>query len=425
MNLNQSKFIRVDTATIIVSLCTYLAYVILPMFSAVLPQILRYGVLALIFGFFITGAVLFNRKTGAKTLLLLFVVTVFIILMYLGKWRYSGTDFMSYIINAYMFWLPLLYTPSVIALESETKRKIYLFTLFLFMITVLTTIIGSIVYTDSSRIMASGVTGESGEQVLQYSKLNIGGYGFVYGLVVFMPFLFYGARRLNHKVFYIISIVLSILTVIFTQYSIALMTVAALIVAVIVFTRKNTALSVAVAVITVLGFFLMKDFIIDVLKVVMQMFYDNDFRFLSDRLGVLIELLNSSALTGHAIVRRNLYQMSLDAFLANPLIGGIFTSHSLGGHSEILDILGAIGIVGFGIFGLALTSHIKNIRLHKGTNAYKYCIFSFLSLIFIAMFNTILTSSPIAVSLFLIPAVLPKEGGTARIKITLKSGRKS
>lgn len=424
MNLNQSKFIRVDTATIVVSLCTYLAYVILPMFSAVLPQILRYGVLALIFGFFIIGAVLLNKKSGAKTLLLLFVVTVFVILMYLGKWRYGGTDFMSYIINAYMFWMPLLYTPSVIALESETKRKIYLFTLFLFMITVFTTIIGSIVYTDSSRIMASGVTGESGEQVLQYSKLNIGGYGFVYGLVVLMPFLFYGARRLNHKVFYIISIALSILTVIFTQYSIALVTVVVLIAAVIVFTRKNTALSVTIAVIAVLGFFLMKDYIIEFLKMVMQIFYDNDFRFLSDRLGVLIELLNSSMLTGHALVRTNLYQMSFDAFLANPLVGSVFSPHSLGGHSEILDILGAIGIVGLAILVLILSEHVKNIRLHKGTNAYKYCIFSFVILLFIAMFNTVLTSSPIAVSLFLIPVVLPEEGVKAMIKLTVNSGRK-
>lgn len=424
MNFNQSKFIRVDTAAITVSLCTYLAYVILPMFSAVLPQILRYGVLAVIFGLFIIGAVLLNKKSGVKTVLLLCAVTVFIILMYLGKWRYGGTDFMSYFINAYMFWLPLLYMPSVTALESETKRKIYLFALFLFMITVVTTIIGSIVHTDSSRIMASGVTGESGEQVLQYSKLNIGGYGFVYGLVVFMPFLFYGARRLNHKVFYIISIGLSILTVIFTQYSIALVTVVVLIAAVIVFTRKNTALSVSVAIVAVLGFFLMKDFIIDFLEAVMQMFYDNDFRFLSDRLGVLIELLDSSMLTGHALVRRNLYQMSLDAFLANPIIGSIFTPHSLGGHSEILDILGAIGIAGFGFLALTLTEYVKNIRLHKGTNAYKYCVFSFLILIFIAMFNTVLTSSPIAVSLFLIPAVLPEEGGSAKIKITVNSGRK-
>ena len=123
MNLNQSKFIRVDTASVVISICLYLAYVILPTFSAILPQILRYGVLALIFGFFVVGAIIFNKKSGLKTVWMLLLVTVFILLMYSGKWRNSGTDFFSYIINAYMFWLPLLYVPAVESLKNETKRK--------------------------------------------------------------------------------------------------------------------------------------------------------------------------------------------------------------------------------------------------------------------------------------------------------------
>ncbi len=422
MNFNQTKYIRLDTAAVSVSLCVYLAYVILPTVSAILPQILRYGVLLVIFGLFAIGAILFNRKSGGKTALIFCVITVFILLMYLGKWRSGGTDFITYVINAYMFWLPLLYVPAVNQLSSDTKRKIYLFTVFLFMVTVLTTIIGSIVHADSSRIMASGVAGESGAQVLQYSKLNIGGYGFIYGLVIFMPFLFYGARRLNHKWFYIVSIIASIITVVLTQYSIALVAVIALIAAVIVFTRKNTVLSVGIAAAVILLFLLLKDFIVDLLSLITSVFYENGFNFLSDRLGLLVELLSTNVLTGHALVRQSLYQMSLDAFLVNPLTGNLIDYHTLGGHSELLDILGAIGLFGFVFFVLSMSAHVKNVRSHKGTNAYKYCVFSLLLFVFVAMFNTVLTSSPIAVSLFLIPAILPEEGSRGLIKITTHTG---
>ncbi|MBQ3006894.1 MAG: hypothetical protein IJD78_04955 [Clostridia bacterium] len=259
---------------------------------------------------------------------------------------------------------------------------------------------------------------------MQYSKLNIGGYGFVYGLVVFMPFLFYGARRLNHKVFYVFSIILAILTVILTQYSIALIAVVSLIAAVIVFTRKNTALSVIILLAAVLIFFLMKDYIVDFLEFVMQFFYENDFRFLSDRLGVIIELINSSALTGHALIRQNLYRISFEAFLANPLSGNLFDYHSLGGHSELLDILGATGFIGFSVFLFIIVNHIKNICRHKGTHMFKYLVFSLLLFLYIAAFNTVLTSSPIAVSLFLIPTVLPEEGSKGLIKITFGSEKK-
>lgn len=422
MNLNQTKYIRLDTSAVSVSLCVYLAYVILPTVSAILPQILRYGVLLVIFGLFAVGAILFNRKSGGKTALIFCAVTVFILLMYLGKWRSSGTDFISYVINAYMFWLPLMYVPAVSQLGSETKRKIYLFAVFLFMVTVLTTIAGSIVHADSSRIMASGVAGESGAQVLQYSKLNIGGYGFVYGLVVFMPFLFYGARRLNHKWIYITFIILSVITVVLTQYSIALVAVVALVAAVIVFTRKNIALSVSIVSVAILVFFLLKDSIVNLLSLMTSVFYENGLNFLSDRLGLLVELLSTNVITGHALVRQSLYQMSLDAFLVNPLAGNLLEYHTLGGHSELLDILGAIGIFGFVFFLIAMSNHVKGIRLHKGTNAYKHCIFSFLIFVFVAMFNTVLTSSPIAVALFLIPAILPEEGSKGLIKITTHAG---
>lgn len=423
MNYNQTRYIRLDTAAVSVSLCVYLAYVILPTVSAILPQILRYGVLLIIFGLFAIGAILFNRKSGGKTALMFCVVTVFILLMYLGKWRSSGTDFITYAINAYMFWLPLLYVPAVGQLSFETKRKIYLFTVFLFMVTVLTTIIGSIVHADSSRIMASGVAGESGAQVLQYSKLNIGGYGFVYGLVVFMPYLFYGARRLNHRWVYASFIVISVIAVILTQYSIALVAVVALITAVIVFTRKNTALSVAIASVVILVFFLLKDFIVDLLSLITTLFSENGLNFLSDRLGLLVELLSTNVLTGHALVRQSLYQMSLDAFLVSPLAGNLTEYHTLGGHSELLDILGATGLFGFAFFVFSMSNHIKNIHSYKGSNAYKYCVFSFLIFIFVSMFNTVLTSSPIAVSLFLIPAILPEEGSRGLIKITTHAGR--
>ena len=217
---------------------------------------------------------------------------------------------------------------------------------------------------------------------------------------------------------------MSIIAVIFTQYSIALVAVVALIAAVIVFTRKNIVLSALITVGVVFVILLMKNYIVDFLEVIMQFFFKNDFRFLSDRLGVLIELFNSSELTGHALVRQNLYRMSLNAFFANPLTGNLFGHQPLGGHSEILDILGATGIVGFIFLILIIKDHLKNIRFHKGSNAYKYCIFSFLLLIFVAMFNTVLTSSPIAVSLFMIPAILPEEGSKSLIKITTNSGSK-
>lgn len=81
---------------------------------------------------------------------------------------------------------------------------------------------------------------------------------------------------------------------------------------------------------------------------------------------------NDDAADGSIQQRGDLYGMSLDAFLSNPIIGT--NDKPLGGHSAFLDRMGTLGLLGFVPFILFTFLLIKQIkqRIHKHAVIFYY-----------------------------------------------------
>lgn len=389
---------------LIMSVFLYLTYVYLPAVPANLPGIIRYMFLLMIFLCFCLGFLMIDKKAVPEMTGRVILSFGLSMLLYLGKW--SETDFISYIINAMMFWLPFLMAESVRKLNDEWKKKIFKFYLVLTGGTLLTTIIGNKSNTIASRILAGGMDGSSGLDSLEYSKMNIGGYGFVYSLVLLLPYLFYALKIKKERYFTVFLIVVSTYAVFYTQYTLAVVAILFVYLAIIIFAEKKSQMRTVYAFETIAAVILLKDVIFNILYKVQEVLAGKGFHFLADRLLMVLKMFTVNTLQGDVQVRRRLYMMSWDAFLENPFLGNIQEMNVIGGHSEILDILGAAGLVGILIFIWIMRKHTKTNNKMKGTILYKYYRLSFYIFLFVAFFNTVMTSPPMAVPLFLVPILL-------------------
>lgn len=75
-------------------------------------------------------------------------------LLYLGKWNAAGTPLLTYLVNAYLFWIALFFAKALPRLDRGKRRRIYQFLEIITVITLITTMIGSLRYPNASRILA-------------------------------------------------------------------------------------------------------------------------------------------------------------------------------------------------------------------------------------------------------------------------------
>ena len=114
--------------------------------------------------------------------------------------------------------------------------------------------------------------------------------------------------------------------------------------------------------------------------------------------------MNSTSTFSDVYLRQEVYRKSWILFLDNPLIGGWFNSN-IGGHSEILDLMGSMGLFGI-LFLLIILWTIK-----CGINPYyselearnkriiKLMLLAMLMLIFL---NPVLSSKEIGMAVFIV-----------------------
>lgn len=225
-------------------------------------------------------------------------------------------------------------------------------------VTAITTSIGLQAFPDASRELATG----SGLYQLYY-KYNIGGFSFVYGLVLFHPMMvcFFKIRRKQW-----LAVILSIVSGICVLES-----------------SYTTAILVFFITCIVYGFpakeehgFKYKVIITGLIVIVASYFFlPYALRYIAglDIFGSSSGKINDLAniLQGNTAVeydtnaRIRLYSQSWDTFLANPLFGTrLLGSSSSGGHSFVLDFLSDFGIIGGVVLYLMYTALFKNIKYY-------------------------------------------------------------
>ena len=372
-----------NSIIIYIGLLCYSIYILLPMASPLIPQIIRYGVLLS----FLALSVLYTiKETYIDKLALPVLITI---LLYTVTFYYSNTgkigdNIVSFFMTSFLFWIPLLVCFSINELSITEKEKLTKICVIIILISVITTIIGNIHYPLVSRYMAGKW---STELVNYYQRKNIGGYEFVYALVILMPYWVYLIREKRLSTIAKIMIVGTILVAFVTQYTLAWIICLIELLFLLFLSKKNILLRILIL-IFVLYILINTEYIGGLLYKLQDYFYDNDMVTISERIGSIGDFFTGKRIEGDFIEREALYLRSLEAFYRSPIIGSLGDYTKLGGHSTILDTLGALGIFGFSMLFIIITYYLYKIRTLFQTNLGIYIIISFVSFFIISVFNT-------------------------------------
>lgn len=109
--------------------------------------------------------------------------------------------------------------------------------------------------------------------------------------------------------------------------------------------------------------------------------------FYAEKVADIGESLASSSAAGTVEGRTYLYTLSIDAFLRNPILGGIDGSH-VGGHSAILDQFGRYGLLVGSLFSYLVFS--RSFRMmRKGGGGFGVALCSLVGMAILCLFNTL------------------------------------
>ena len=230
--------------------------------------------------------------------------------------------------------------------KNRSLKSVYVLLCVTILVTTITTYYGCLLMPGASRQMATGMNDDR-ELMAVFANLNIGGFGFVYTLVLLLPFLFYTIRYLTDnllkKIIIIIATGIVSLTIYTTEYSTAILF--ALLSVSILFLPKQLKLqniTFVIAGVTIVGV---------ILSSILPSFFSafssaTESYNISIRMEELGNMMSGSSTSGDVQGRIDLWYLSLYNFIHNPIFG---TGNGGGGHSYILDTLSK-----FGIWGLAL-----------------------------------------------------------------------
>ena len=258
-------------------------------------------------------------------------------------------------------------------------------------ITCLTTYWGCMAFPNASRELTSGAAEKYGYHHI-YNNLNIGGFEFIYSMVLIAILHIYTIR--NSKLFkngaiwsllsaiYLIAIALAVVAAEYTT-AIILLTLS---LTLLVFKKKfNFKHLVIVSCIIAICYTMIKPVIIETLYYTAENI-DND--NISPRLTDLALSLDGKFTQENSDMdmRETHYKDSFNAFINNPL--GTWNFEKIGGHSYILDALGKYGILGFLLILIILYRIYKLYILPLNNKAiYGYSLIIFLYMIFIGTIN--------------------------------------
>ena len=256
--------------------------------------------------------------------------------------------------------------------------------IFAIVVTMITTTIGCIRNPNASRILAT--VSSSDTESYTYDMQNIGGYSFVYYMILLYPVLIlaFKTKRIKLLPTIIITVVILITTV-YSEYTTALLLF--IVTSLLFFTKRDLSVRgiVGITVFSLLFLFFFSSVIIDFLHWLADAVNSEA---MSSRLDAL-----AGGVTGLEQSEDNrieLYRMSLNAFFANPFLGTFLYRRYLGGgHSFILDNLAQYGILGgvtmFFMYKRVFTRFFLPLKDKPG---FGYIAWTFIQAVILSLINT-------------------------------------
>ena len=256
---------------------------------------------------------------------------------------------------------------------------------FALVITAITSVIGLVQYPSAARILATIESAQSDLAIL-YSWHNIGGYEFIYTIVLMYPILIYAYKRKKISLPFTICIVIGILSLILlSEYTTALLLLG--ISSMLFFVKRDLNVQdvFVIAILAIIVLFVLNDYVADFFRSLSTIINSQD---ISERLLAL-----SGGTTGLEASDDNrifLYRKSFNTFLEYPLFGSFISGDiRVGGHSAILDSLAQFGLVGASVlFFMYRKIYRIFIRPFNKNKGYGYLVWSFLQAIILSVLNT-------------------------------------
>ena len=395
--------------------CAMNYYVIVFSFLYILVPILTIGslgnVLLYISILLLVACIVFHPKRyNVDTIFSFMSIFLVILILHYGKWVTitQKRTLLNTVISLGTFWMFYVLSDSTYRLPYEDRKKMLNLYLILIGITSVTTILGCFRFPLASRDLAGGV---SAEQTLLYTGLNIGGYDFIYGVVIATPYLMYLMYKSRgiKKMFIIAVIVVSVIAVIISQYTTALVLISTSIFLMIIYfsayTRRRKVILYFILAAGV--FFCVSGGLTLILPYVVDFLWKSDKSIAARAFEQIIGYLSGGGWYGNSQIRAELRRQSMQVFLHNPLYGCVFHPQKLGGHSEIIDLMGSGGVIGLGLFVYLILRFYKKMSLKiKDVNLKFTFLVDLGAFIFLAYINTAFIAPDIAISCFFLPTLL-------------------
>lgn len=390
---------------IIVLLVVYFAFVIIPLVPISIPRILRYTLFLVLVMLPWIIEILYNNGIKRSYMLVFACEMLFSIMFYLGKWRYNNIPFYSYMMESYLFWIPLQMSISVELMQPDEKKTLRRILWLFILISTITTIYGNILFPEASRQLAS--TGDGS----RFSRRNIGGYGFVYAGLLALPFAMHGinsCQKKTEKLCYVIEFASILVMLYFTQYATALLLGILMSLTIAILKMKNTMARFTIGAVFIYAYIGCRSYIGKWLLSVQLYFKSQDAVQLAERVRLLREAYLGNEFSGDLATRNSLYKQSIEAFINSPIWGSIFNGSKVGGHSELLDILGATGILGGGLFVVVFLFNVNRILKNRDKAIFVYWFTSSLFFLLLASINTAIFKE-IGLVIFMLPVLQLQE----------------
>ena len=310
------------------------------------------------------------------------------IILYYSLFLYESVMSSGLVIGiwgAFLSLLPIVvgYTLVDQKMIKEVAKVMYV-VIIIYTITSITTYIGLGLFPNASRMMAFGTI----EDNAIYYRYNIGGYGFIYSLVILHPMIVAFLRKKTNLLICIAFSFIAGMVIVKADYTIAILLflLSCFSYLMPLDNEKNVKLKTRMLIVFALIVFLNIGSLLDFLAV--QTFLGESSLKIAD----VSRILQGSQFTElDMTIREELYRDSWETFIESHCLGSVFinTATKVGGHSMIIDFLGNWGILGGISIILVYMFYIKLFKRIAGANRIVW--FSYLSLfisILVSLLNT-------------------------------------
>ena len=291
------------------------------------------------------------------------------------------------LITAYSDFTVIIPVFLYILLRSETAKtyeRLTKFVLLLCLITAISSI--AVLWSDpaAARFLATGIKDEYAEYL---NKRNVGGYDFIYSVVLLLPLIILMWKKKRLKTWAFVPLVVAIAMCVFlSNYAFALLLM--IIASSALFFRKDAKTKPVWIVLIVVAIFAFSAPLSYGLRQLSGIISN---KALSGKIMDVARFISGNDMTGEdGRGRLELYRKSWKLFLQHPLFGCWYKGKSLwGGHSFILDTMAKYGIIGLACIVVMYISVFKlAIKPFTNGSVSLYVALTFVLAIFLSFINT-------------------------------------